>query len=403
MDKTLAEEKPAEQAHAENYEQKLVSLLDEYTHKELNRELIDALKRSSSRDESSRSLPLGTLPSLFRAYPTMGQRIPFVQRAQYPTPLLKITAIPALKNLYIKLGSKEIRKLDLLLGEAYRHHRKKVLAFGGLGSDYVVEAASYAQLLGMQAVCIYKAFAHEPKPDPATVRTCLELVLDTNAQIKLSEKVEDQTAAAAEEFQLAQKADGTYPYLIPAGGSCSLARIGAVNLIFELNEQVRTGEMAEPDIIVCTHGDIATGLYLGKKALKWKSRLLTFQMERKEKSEVLVTFVRDHLPPLNTLLREADSSFPIVDFIDAEFESINGLDNPDYVNEALLVQQRMRDEKIDFTLDTARSFASLVAYVEKNNLQDKTILFLNTTDIPAKPVNPPDLSRLPEKLRAYFE
>lgn len=404
---SYAMQKTAEvsEAKAESYERQLVDLLDGYTNKQLKRELIAALKSGAAREEvSSLRLRLGAIPPLFSAYPAMQHKIPFTARTKYPTALIRTKCVPALHNLYIKLGSKEMRKLDFLLAEAYAHQRKKIIVFGGLGSDYVVEAASYAQSLGMQAICVYKAFPDEPKHDAAAVRRCLELVLDTNAKVSgVSETKEAHRVTAAEEFQCAKETDGIYPYLIPAGGSCPLARIGSVNLIFELNEQVKAGEMPEPDIIVSTHGDIATGLYLGIKAVKWKSHLLTIQLELNDEPGVLVEFIVKALPSLNTLLQKADSSFPHVDFIQADFESITGLNSPDYGAEAIALQKMIKEnEQSDFTPYTAKSFAALLAYIEKTKKHNNTILFLNTTDVLAQPLNPPDLSRLPKSLHVYF-
>ncbi|HVE92572.1 MAG TPA: pyridoxal-phosphate dependent enzyme, partial [Actinomycetota bacterium] len=64
-------------------------------------------------------------------------------------------------------------------------------------------------------------------------------------------------------------ASGRRPYLIAPGGSQPAGVLGAVDAGLELCEQVRAGELEEPDVVVCAFGSggtaagLAAGLQLG--------------------------------------------------------------------------------------------------------------------------------------------
>ncbi|MHB9029110.1 MAG: pyridoxal-phosphate dependent enzyme, partial [Candidatus Latescibacterota bacterium] len=114
--------------------------------------------------------------SLFRAYPLLGEKLPYISLGEFPTPaeeLHHLGAVSGIGRLYIKrddlsgnlYGGNKVRKLEFLLGEAVREGAKEVMTFGAAGSNHALAAAVYARQAGLRGILMLR-----PQPTARYVR-----------------------------------------------------------------------------------------------------------------------------------------------------------------------------------------------------------------------------------------
>ena len=98
---------------------------------------------------------------LFKQYPLLKERIPYVKMGEYPTPIMHLKKLGkeiGTDSLYLKhdglssqiYGGNKVRKLEFLLGDALHQESKEVLTFGFAGSNHTLATSVYAQKLGLK-------------------------------------------------------------------------------------------------------------------------------------------------------------------------------------------------------------------------------------------------------------
>jgi D-cysteine desulfhydrase len=198
---------------------------------------------------------------LLERFPAL-DRVPRVRLVERRTPIERSTLAD---NLWIKredlaadtLGGNKVRSLEYLLGEVRPGDR--VLTVGATGSTHALATVRYAHALGATAEVI--RWPQEMNDCAAGVGALIALEGD-----RVDESAHPVTAFA----RVAGRRVGAALarerlHWIAAGGSTPRGALGHVDAALEMMEQVREGEIPEPERVVLAlgSGGTAAGVALG--------------------------------------------------------------------------------------------------------------------------------------------
>lgn len=385
----------------------------------------DLFHLAAERDEPIRSLPSAKQPHLFNVFPGLKNSIAYIQLGDFPTP---ISPAPVLADMlgassfYIKrddvsgkpiaqhgrlFGGNKVRKLEFLLADALKHNAQTVITFGCAGSNHALATSTYARELGLGSVSVLR-----PQPNSHIVRRNLLLGLNNGTALHLLATPELQNNALIAQLLNHKQAYGSFPYVIPVGGSCSLGILGFVNAAFELKEQIMRGDLPEPNRIYVPVGSCGTfvGLLLGAKAAGLKSRIIGVTVEPEDKEHEFVEKIVKLFKETNDLLCAHDSTFPQLALTASAIEleySACGEQYALFTQEAAdVIQLVHQTEKI--VLDgvyTGKAFAGLLQHVQKRPATQEVVLFWNTfcADSFESHISGQDYHMLPKAFHDYFE
>lgn len=365
-------------------------------------------------------IQIKSIPVLFNKFSLLKNSINYISLCDLPTPIVKLHNFGnhvGCKNLYIKrddlcgknygngfrfYGGNKPRKLEFLLADAKQKGAKTIITYGCAGSNHASATAVYAKELGMNSILMLKN-----QPNSFVVRHNLLLDNYYSAQLKFfpNNKVRSD---AAEEILKKDK----YAYLIPTGGSTPIGALGFVNAAFELAEQIKNGQIKEPDFIYVATGSCATtsGLLLGCKAAGLKSKIIGICVEPEEEKDEFLLNIKKLFVSANELLNKADSSFEIFDFpgenliLNKKFVGAGyGLFIPETVDVVKLFKN-LENIKLEGTY-SVKPVVALIDDAASGIIKDQTILFWNTycgIDF-SYLTNYYDYKNLPVEFQKYFE
>ena len=205
-------------------------------------------------------------------------------------------------------GGNKPRKLEFLLADARAKGAQTVITYGCVGSNHALATAVYAHELGLKSILLLK-----DQPNSYIVRH--NLLLDHAHGAQLQFFANNHLRAAATEKLLAEDA---HAYFIPTGGSNALGTVGFVNAAFELADQVKKGDLQEPDLIYIAAGSSSSasvaGLLVGILAAGLHSDVVAVCVEPEEKDGDYLRRIRTLFLETNELLHAADASFPFFAF-----------------------------------------------------------------------------------------
>ncbi|MEA2125725.1 MAG: D-cysteine desulfhydrase [Solirubrobacteraceae bacterium] len=163
-------------------------------------------------------------------------------------------------------GGNKVRKLEWLLGEAQARGRKRILTFGGRGTNWGLATALYARSLDIETIL---ALVDQPMDDRVIAQ--FERLRNSGARIHLT-RSPWRTRLALPRLWLRHGR----PWVLPAGGSTPVGAVGYVEAGLEIGAQVQAGVLPEPDRVVVAVGSGATlaGLVIGLQAAGLRSRVL---------------------------------------------------------------------------------------------------------------------------------
>ena len=353
---------------------------------------------------------------LFKDYPRLAGRLPHVSLGRFPTPVEKLeragNAI-RLTDLYIKrddlsgvvYGGNKVRKLEFLLADALRRNAKEVITFGFAGSNHALATALYANRLGLGSTSLLL-----PQVNAHYVRRNLLASHYFKADLRYYENWTLLGLGLLRKLLRGRMKRGTFPLLIPAGGTCSRGIAGYVNAALELKEQIVAGAMPEPDIIYVPLGSMGTavGLTLGLKAAGLKCRIIAIRVieERFANAKKMA-----HLSQTTvSFLRKLDPTFPLPDLGERDWIVRDDCLGSGYAcfTERAMKAAALLKEKAGIILNgtySAKAFSALLDDAETQTLKGKTVLFWNTynsRDISTFAAAV-DYHQLPEALHRYFE
>lgn len=218
---------------------------------------------------------------LFKAFPALQGRVPFIPLAELPTPLERMEQLSAEvgAEIWIKrdglthpvYGGNKIRKFEFVFGDALRKRARVVITGGGLGSHHTLATGVIARQLGLQAVCSYY---------------CQPITEDVLHHLRLSSPLGIKAHFCGDYVGLALSFLWQYtrwlvrtrrpPYFIYPGAPGTLGTLGYVNAAFEIQAQLEEMEELKPEVIFVAVGSCGTfaGLLLGARLAGLKSRIV---------------------------------------------------------------------------------------------------------------------------------
>lgn len=362
---------------------------------------------------------------LFRAYPNLRGKIPYINLGSLPTPIQSCPTLAQqlnLKNLHIKcdnksgkrlhdgsqlFGGNKVRKLEFILADALAKDVDTVMILGCVGSNTAATTAVYAQQCGLECLVMF-----ESQPGNSLI-TQRNLLLDYfyGAHMVHSPTEQLRSIATIHHFVAHKEATGKFPYVIPIGASCPLGEIGFVNAAFELKEQIDAGLLPEPDEIYVALGSAGTtaGLLLGIAATQLKSKIHAIAIEPAEPG-YFAQRIQHLCEQTNQLLHNVDAHFPLIPYTNKNIvidECFCGQDYSIFTPEGVAAAELMYKTE-DIILDgvyTGKVGAALLADAANGDLNNKNILFWNTfcADRYEMITHTLDYHHLPKAFHRYFE
>jgi 1-aminocyclopropane-1-carboxylate deaminase/D-cysteine desulfhydrase-like pyridoxal-dependent ACC family enzyme len=270
---------------------------------------------------------------LFKHYPKLKEKIPYISLGEFPSPVQKLQRLGmelGVDRLYIKrddlsgrlYGGNKPRKLEFILGDVIRSGVKEVITFGGAGSNHALATAIYARQSGIKSISMLM-----PQPNARYVRHNLLMSHCCGAELyrcgaRLESVWNMPLVYLATIYQLlrCRLKSGSFPRLIPPGGSSPLGAIGFVNAAFELKEQIANGDMPEPEYIYVACGTMGTaaGLILGLRVANLKCRVVSVRVTGQK--FVNTKRMLELIDRTNSLIHSLDVSFPIFEFSAANID-----------------------------------------------------------------------------------
>lgn len=204
---------------------------------------------------------------LFRRYPELIDRVPWVHLGDWPTPVVRVADVPDgfRGELWIKrddrsstqYGGNKVRKLEYLLGEAVARGAGRLITTGVEGSHHCLATCVHGRRVGLPTTLVVF-----PQPETEHSRTMAALNEAWADDLRRCSTFAIQPFVEAAVRWRCRAAD---PYVIPGGGSNAMGALGYVSGALELADQVRRGEAPRPEIITVAAGTLGTlaGLAIG--------------------------------------------------------------------------------------------------------------------------------------------
>jgi D-cysteine desulfhydrase len=343
-------------------------------------------------------------PPLYAAFPTLRATLPRFSLTELPTPLdgsdeLRLGL--GLPGLTIKrddqsarpYGGGKPRKLEFFLADALEQGKRRVATVGGVSSNHALATAIYAKRCGLGCVLLLM-----PEPPSAAAERRLVAASSLGAELRL---VPNQVAARQ---ALAELAAESSTYAIPAGGTSALGNIGFGNAALELAEQVRRGDLPEPERLYVPLGTMgaAAGLVVGLKLTDLSTRVVAVRASSPATSSQkgLALLCSETA----AFLRARDPSFPALHFSieDATVEGRflgRGYGLPTAAGERAARRVTELGGPSLETTYTAKTFAALL-HVSRG-IGSRPVLFWHT-HASSEPEVPGDRSLVPPAFRGYL-
>ena len=213
-----------------------------------------------------------TEPLLFRAFPDLARRVPWIRLAETPTPVEPCDAIvdylgrggvfQKRDDLISPLcGGNKVRRFEYLLADAARQRALELVTVGGLASSQVVASALFRRANGFAVTAVLF-------DQPVTSFARRAILASAGAGAKLI-RGGGYASTAWRTWRAYEQ--GERAYFVPPGASTPVANLGYVDAALELGAQVERGECPRPDFIVLPSGSggTLTGLAIGLAILDW--------------------------------------------------------------------------------------------------------------------------------------
>jgi D-cysteine desulfhydrase len=296
-------------------------------------------------------------------------------------------------------GGGKTRKLEFFLADARAKGAKRIVTFGGVGSNQAVATALFGASLGFQV-----KLSLAPQMPSEYVRNNLLAARRAGAEIELA------TAGVAKAEEAVRRAvereSARITYLVPPGGSSPLGNLAFVSAALELCEQIAGGRAPVPDRIYIAMGTMgsAVGLALGLEMAGIRSEVVAVRASSPETSSRARFFAmaKETVAFAKTL----DSSFPDVKLGHARVrfsENHLGKGYGRATKEGLAAMElamKTEGHALEPTY-TAKAMAALVADAE--GLEGKTVVFWNSHNARPLVTEGVDPRTFPATLRHYVE
>jgi len=355
-------------------------------------------------------------PVLFDEYPAIADKLPWTPIGILPTPVQEAPSLAdalCIGRLFIKrddlthpvYGGNKVRKLEFVLADAVRRGYKKVITFGGIGSNQFLATTIHASEKGIGTIGVLVS-----QPVTAHVKHNLLCDIHYGAEMHLVNGYSGMTTTALKIMAETALKEGKPPYVIPIGGSSVSGVVGYVNAAFELKRQIDEGVLPEPDFIFVAVGTAGTvsGLITGCRAAGLKTRVIGVKVTDWMLGNSVVFSSLANLVSLR--LFSIDRKFPLNFFTPLSMELLTDYFGAEYGRftreglEAIELVKRHADLELEGVY-TGKAFAGLAGTARKKKLSSKTVLFWNTynsADL-SHIVSQHNCSELPQEFKAFFD
>ena len=360
---------------------------------------------------------------LFKQYPLLEGRLPYVSLGEFPTPVQKLQRLGmdlGVGHLYMKrddlsgrlYGGNKPRKLEFILGDAIRLGAKEVITFGGAGSNHALATAIYARQAGLKSISMLM-----PQPNARYVRHNLLMGHYVGAELhscgaQLESVWNMPLVYLATIWQIIRHRlkSGCFTRLIPPGGSSPLGVIGFVNAALELKEQIANGDIPEPEYIYVACGTMGTaaGLILGLKVANLNSRVVSVRVTSQKFANI--KSMLKLISRTNSLIHSLDDSFPVFKLSEYDVDIRHEYFGKQYAlftiegMEAVALIKDLEGINLEGTY-TGKTLVALIDDAKNGNLQNSTVLFWNTLNSRdfSDAISNLDYHDLPSCFHHYFE
>ncbi|MEX2715439.1 MAG: 1-aminocyclopropane-1-carboxylate deaminase/D-cysteine desulfhydrase [Candidatus Sigynarchaeum springense] len=228
---------------------------------------------------------------MLEVYPGIAEHVPWMPLMDgVPTPVQKLDALskefPG-HEIYIKrddltssiYGGNKPRKFEFIFADAFTKKKNTMVTAGGTGTNHGLASVLFSKALGLKS----KVYMFN-QPLTWNVQRKLLMYVQLGADIKLVSNYGELAFRGLGELLFHPRNYLMLPGGSPLFGLGTVAGcLGFVNAGFELAEQVKAGEMPEPDHIFIAAGSTgsASGLILGCKLAGLKSKISAVMVSAK--------------------------------------------------------------------------------------------------------------------------
>ena len=354
--------------------------------------------------------PIGNHLSLFRKYPQLEKKLPYLNLGTYPTPIHPLQSLGS-DNLWIKrddqsssiYGGNKIRKLEFILAAARCKKARHVVTVGAIGSNHGLATVIFCNQLGIRCTLM---LYHQPVTE--NVKQTLLLLGKSGALLDYRKSLWRAMLGYYLNYRL------KYPgaYFIYPGGSSVIGIIGYVNAAFELNEQIDQGVLPRPSAIFCplSSGGTLAGLTLGIELAGLNTRVIG------------VRVMPSHLGPFQactpkTVARQIQRTYGYLKSRSRDLAGIS-IREPEIYTDYLgsgygsptragSIAYRLMEEKEGIRLDptyTAKTVAAVLKYCRSQLTDRGPVLYwhtYNSVDLSAR-LKSVDYRILPDSLQTFI-
>jgi 1-aminocyclopropane-1-carboxylate deaminase/D-cysteine desulfhydrase-like pyridoxal-dependent ACC family enzyme len=170
-------------------------------------------------------------------------------------------------------GGNKVRKLAALLEDAQHEGATRIVTIGGVGSHHVLATGVFGKRVGLEVEAVVLR-----QPCSAHVLETVRASIGQGVRLHPATSYSDALRRFADIV-----ASGAYA--VPPGGSSRIGTLGVVGAAHELAQQMRAGELPEPDLIVVPLGSGGTvaGLLAGLAETTLRTRVLAVAVTEPQK------------------------------------------------------------------------------------------------------------------------
>lgn len=257
-------------------------------------------------------------PELFRHFPELRQRIPWVPLAR-PTPVHRLERLESFLHaspIWIKrddrtsdvYGGDQARKFEFVFGEVIRRGAGRVLAFGHAGSGHCLAVTAFAHHFRLRAVLAMR----RPHRGP-DVQRILEIEHALGAELHALGGGPRASWRLLRSLLASHGGRLRLPYILWPRRVAVWGALGYVNAAYELQRQVAVGILPEPERIYVPVGSGATlaGLVVGCRLAGLRSRVVgVLGAHGSRRAGRVTTQLVAHLQQRSSRLRSATRNQP---------------------------------------------------------------------------------------------
>lgn len=330
---------------------------------------------------------------MFRAFPTLQGRVPFVPLADLPTPLEPMERLSGEvgAEIWVKrdglthpiYGGNKIRKFEFIFGDVLRKRAagwiprpRVVLTGGGLGSHHTLATAVVARQFGLRPVCSYYC-----QPLSEEVRHHLRVSPPLGIEAHFCGDYVGLALSFLWQYVRWWVRTGRPPYFVYPGAPGTLGVLGYVNAAFEIKAQLTHKGAPEPDTIFVAVGSCGTfaGLLLGGRLAGLGSRIVGVRVIEEDVANR--PKIARMVNRAARYLRRRDPAIPPVRMTPEEVNVLDGYLGPGYAHPTdkavQAVMQVARTEGLPLeTTYTGKTMAALMDHAEQH--PDARLLFVDT-------------------------